>query len=84
MERLDSRVFGADGRRLKPAPIDDWMNERQASVLACSIQDYWRRHGRKDVTAWVERVATKTYYGIRDVWVVRSNLVNGKPPSLTN
>lgn len=51
-------------------------SERESSWLVSLITEYWCEHGYPDVKAWVERIPLGD---LKEIYVVRSNLVNGKP-----
>ena len=54
---------------------DDSLTKRGALLIACKINDFWIDQGHPQVKA--ERYELP---GFDDVWGVRSNLVQGKPP----
>lgn len=53
-------------------------SEFESGYLASAIVDYWREHGHPEVRVWVENQAVAGSVDDR-LYVVRSNLVNGKP-----
>lgn len=57
------------------AAKDDSLTKRGAAVLAATINAFWIDRGHPNVKA--ERYELP---GFDDVWGVRSNLVQGKPP----
>lgn len=70
-------------------PVDrsfpDWCTEDTARKLAARIEHVWHSVGHTDVSVWVERQSLARVAGTRNestMPVVRTNLVNGLPPSM--
>jgi hypothetical protein len=57
---------------------DTYLTQEGEQALAAAITDYWRDRGHRDVKCRVEQ--QKTHHA-SPVSVVRSNLINGLPPS---
>lgn len=65
-------------RFIEPSPKKDYLgSHRSSSHLVRNIEHFWKRKGAHTVRAWVEIID----YGKSNVYVVRSNLVNGLPPT---
>lgn len=60
--------------RLEPNKRD-WSTRSNAMDLAHVVKAYWRRKEFQNVEVWVEQLK-----GFDSHFVLRSNLVNGKPP----
>lgn len=61
-----------------------WINpvtKSMAEIFAHRIEEHWHKLGHKQVSA---RAAPTTVLGFGEIWVVRSNLIRGLPPPVTN
>jgi len=50
-----------------------------ANMLAVEIANWWRERGHPGIQTWVEPIPLR-FAVDRPVYMVRSNMVNGKPP----
>ena len=64
--------------------IDDIIGPERAKAAcqAAQIETYWHNLGHTSVRAWIEkgRAFERFDRGPSEVWFIRSNLVNGRPP----
>lgn len=64
--------------------IDDiiGLERAKAACQAAQIETYWHNLGHTSVRAWIEkgRIPQRVWHGPSEVWFIRSNLVNGRPP----
>jgi hypothetical protein len=61
----------------------DALTKHGASVLAHRVRDFWFRKGRKVQVNIVQQPPPVPRPGSTDIYVVRSNLVDGLPPKET-
>ncbi len=64
-------------RSAEPNPDRDWSNKPGAEALAAEIRQFWKTFAGQDVLVWVEVGCG----GKQPVWVIKSNLRAGLPPS---
>ena len=72
----------------------DLCSELGAARLAAKLQAWWHAQGEHEVRFWIERSNHKRVYVRKDghtkdvhadaIWLIRSNLVRGLPPSKTD
>ncbi|HML93412.1 hypothetical protein [Methyloceanibacter sp.] len=55
-------------------------NKQHSEMIAQHINSYWHERGDTGVRAYVEAVTATVKGSNRQLYVVRSNLVNGLPP----
>ena len=61
----------------------DTTTREGAEALARKLTRYWHAQGHTQVQHWVEPQRVLTHRGPKDIWVVRCNLVGGRPPQST-
>ena len=59
------------------------MNLEVATAIAKEIRRYWQLRGHLEIETWVEPLRAGDTLGEPNGFIVRSNLINGLPPSLT-
>ena len=61
-------------------PQADWCSQANAERLARQIERYWREKiPGCHITCWVEPVKNSVGGEYRNIWAVRSTMLNGRP-----
>jgi hypothetical protein len=83
MSNRYSMAYSSDLKRSLASALTSPANPNshaRALRLADKIERFWRRRGYHGVSTWIED-QTKGRE-VRELWVVRSNIVNGYPPKV--